>query len=358
VKQREFRREIVDSILVIRLYFVGDVLLSTPVFEALKSAFPEARLAAVIKKRARGVVEGNPFVDDIIEYDAPKHYHSPRWIARLALRLRRAHYGLGVDLTGDLRSSWLLLASDPAFRVGFNHAGLGFLLDRRLPYRSDGHVVDHLLQAAEAVGASLADPVPSLCLSGGERRWAADLLESVGVAESTPFVAISPGANWHLRRWPPDRFGALAALVHNRLGLRSVVVGSTGDAAIADEVVRLSGGVSVSLAGRTDIRQLAAVAAAADAFVGNDSGPMHIAASQGTPVVALFGPNTPKRFAPRGAPRRILWPGFACSPCDQRRCVRESDPCMASIKVDEVLAALESLLEERADGVSVGKTAA
>jgi lipopolysaccharide heptosyltransferase II len=349
LKPREFRPETVKSILVIRLYFVGDVLLSTPVFEALKSAFPEAKLALVIKKRASGVVLGNPFVDEIIEYDAPRSYHSPRAVTRLALRLRRERFGLAVDLTGDLRSSWLLFAADPSFRVGFNHAGLGLLLDRRLPYRSDGHVVDHLLKTVEAVGATLEDPVPKLYLSDDERRLAVALLESVGVAEDTRFAVISPGANWDMRRWMPERFGELAALANERLGLKSVVTGSPDDATVADQVVRSSRGAAVDLVGRTDVRQLAAVAAAADAFVGNDSGPMHIAASQGTPVVALFGPNTPRRFAPRGAPYRVLWPGFPCSPCDQKRCVRKSDPCMASIGVDEVLAALTSLLTEGAD---------
>jgi ADP-heptose:LPS heptosyltransferase len=100
----------------------------------------------------------------------------------------------------------------------------------------------------------------------------------------------------------------------------------------------------VTVAGLTDLRGLAAVAARARAFVGNDSGPLHIAASQGTPVVALFGPNTPLRFAPRGAPSRVLWARTACSPCDQKRCRRPDEPCMEAISVGEAAAALAELL--------------
>lgn len=350
MRAREFDPESVSSILVMRLYFLGDVLLSTPVFEALKRRFPRAPLSVLIKRRARDILINNPFVDEVLEYDAGGRNHGPAWRARLAVDLRRRRFGLAVDLTGDLRTSWLLFAADPGFRIGVNHAGLGFLLDRRTPYRAEGHVVDHLLRVVEPVGARLDTAVPALYLTEEERASAAGLLERVGVKPGRRFVLLSPGANWPPRRWPPDRFGALARSVRERMGFVPVVAGGADETRLADEVVSRSGGSAVSLAGRTTIRELAAVAGLASAFVGNDSGPVHIAASQGTPVVALFGPNTPERFAPRGAPSRVLWARHPCSPCDQRRCLRPSDPCMEAITLDGVLEALESLLEDDARG--------
>ncbi|MCK5597114.1 MAG: glycosyltransferase family 9 protein, partial [Candidatus Eisenbacteria sp.] len=98
---------------------------------------------------------------------------------------------------------------------------------------------------------------------------------------------------------------------------------------------------------KTSIRTLAGVASLASAFVGNDSGPLHIAASQGTPVVALFGPSTPERYAPRGSVLRVLWTHPPCSPCSQKKCVRPDDPCMEAITMDEVLAALAPLIDAR-----------
>jgi len=346
MKPREFHPEGVSSILVVRLYFIGDVLLSTPVLNALKTTFPGARLSVLIKKRARQVLEANPFVDEVIEYDAVPRYHSAPWLLSLAARLRRARYDLAVDLTGDLRSSWLLVAADPAFRVGFNHAGFGFLLDRRIPYRSRGHVVEHLLGSVACVGASPADPMPRMYLTAGERARARALLASRGVPERAQFVALSPGANWEFRRWPADRFGQLAALARERHGLVSVVTGSSSDASLADAVVAASDGAAVTIAGLTDVRALAAVAGHARAFVGNDSGPVHVAASQGTPVLGLFGPGTPERFAPRGASSRILWARYPCSPCDQRRCRRPDDPCMEALRVADAGSALDELLGE------------
>lgn len=344
--KREFIEESVESILVLRLYFVGDVLLATPVLEALKRRFPAARLTVLVKQRAVEVLEGNPHVDEVMVYDAVKHYHSPRWVLRLARELRQRHFSLAVDLTGDHRSSWLLFASDPGFRVGLNHAGLGFLLDRRIDYRSKGHVVDHLLTSVEPLGARSSDATPRIYLSESERAEAETLLAGAGFAPGTEVLALSPGANWRFRRWRPERFGELAARAAERTGVRSVVLGSADDAGLAGAVVAASSGAAVSLAGRTNLRGLAAVAGRARVFVGNDSGPMHVAASVGTPVVGLFGPNTPERFGPRGAPSRILRRDFECSPCSQRECVRPDEACMDAISVEEVMDATEQLLSE------------
>ncbi len=122
MRPREFVPESVRSILVIRLYFLGDVLSSTPVMAALRARFENAHIAVLIKRRARDVLKGNPHVDEVIVYDEVERYHSPVWLWRLALRLRRQRYDLAVDLTGDHRSSWLLAAAEPGFRAGLNHS--------------------------------------------------------------------------------------------------------------------------------------------------------------------------------------------------------------------------------------------
>ncbi len=347
MRLREFHMESVRSILVIRLYFVGDVLLSTPVTAALRARFEDAHIAVLIKRRARDVLKGNPHIDEVIEYDEVERYHSPVWLWRLALRLRRSRYDLVVDLTGDHRSSLLLAAADPGFRVGLNHSGMGFLLDRRIPYRSEGHIVDHLLSSVEPVGAVAEDPVLVLILTEAEMLESRELLKGACIAPDAPFVVLSPGANSHYRRWPAQRFGTLAKMAWDRLGISSVVTGSAADVEAARTVVAGSSGTAVSLAGRTSIRTLAGVASLASAFVGNDSGPLHIAASQETPIVALFGPSTPERYAPRGSASRVLWSHPPCSPCSQKECVRPDNPCMEAITVDEVLAALASLIETK-----------
>ncbi len=339
---RVFHPESVSSILVMRLYFIGDVLLSTPVFESLKRRFPEARVTALVKRRALDVLRGNPWIDEVLLHD-----EEGRGGFRLGLELRRRRFDVAVDLTGDLRTSWLLYASDPGFRVGFNHAGFGFLLDRRIAYRSEGHVVDHLMSAVAPLGVTGDAPSPAIYPDDADAASAAGLLADAGLAEA-PYVVMSPGGNWSHRRWPAARFGEVAAFAADAHGLRSLVIGSSDDAPIAAEVVEASCGAAVNVAGRTGIRELAVLASDARAFVGNDSGPMHVAAAAGCPVVALFGPNTPVLFGPRGSPSRVIWHEYECSPCDQKRCARADRPCIEEITVSEVEEALSSLLTETA----------
>ncbi|MBD3368554.1 MAG: lipopolysaccharide heptosyltransferase II [Candidatus Eisenbacteria bacterium] len=339
MKEREFHPGSVRSILVLRLYFIGDVLLSTPVLAALRDTFTDARITVVLKRRAAEVLERNPDVDEVLLYDAVPGYHSPVWTARFGLGLRRRRFDLAVDLTGDFRSSWMLVAADPAYRVGFNHAGLGFLLDRSIPYRADGHVVDHLLKAAALVGAETDRTEPRIHLAEGELRTASDLAGGGG-----PYVAMAPGANNPLRRWPAERYGGLARRALESHGLRTIFVGSPTDRSLCSRAVSASDGTGVSLAGRTSLRTLAGLLGPARAFVGSDSGPLHIAAAVGTPVVGLYGPNTPDRFSPRGAPAEVVARRPPCSPCGQRRCTRDAGPCVEAISVDEVEAALDRLL--------------
>jgi lipopolysaccharide heptosyltransferase II len=341
VKERVFHSGSVASILVIRLYFIGDVLLSTPVLAALRDSFPGARTTTLIKRRARDVLVGNPDVDEVLVYDEAPDYHNPIRLARLGLELRRRRFDLAVDLTGDLRSSWMLVAADPAFRVGFNHVGLGRLLDRRIPYRSEGHVVDHLLKTAELVGARTERADPRVYLTEEERDRARSLAGQAG-----SYLAMAPGANSPLRRWPARRFGELAGAARNGLGIPTVFVGAPSDSVLCEEAEAHSGGAGRSLAGRTSLRALAAVVGGARLFVGNDSGPLHIAAAAGTPVVGLFGPNSPDRFAPRGAPSRVVARRPPCSPCGQGECVGPDGPCMETIPVDEVSSALNDLARE------------
>lgn len=339
MKTRDFHSGSVRSILVIRLYFIGDVLLSTPVFAALRDSFPGASITVLVKARAQEVLSGNPDVDEVLVYDAVRRYHSPLWAWRLGRALRSRRFDLVVDLTGDLRSSWMLLASDPGYRIGFNHTGLGVLLDRRIPYRAEGHVVDHLLGAPALVGASTDRTDPRIYIKDKERRAAREIAGPAG-----GYLAMAPGSNNPLRRWPPARYGRLARRAAASLGLSTVFVGSSADESLCAEAESVSQGAGRSVAGRTDLRMLAASLAGARAFVGNDSGPMHLAAAAGTPVVGLFGPSTPVRFGPRGAPSRVVARTPPCSPCSQRTCRASGGPCLETIPVDEVESALADLV--------------
>jgi ADP-heptose:LPS heptosyltransferase len=156
------------------------------------------------------------------------------------------------------------------------------------------------------------------------------------------FVLINAGAAWPNKRWPPARFGQLARRMRERLGPPSVVLWGPGEESQAAEVVSASGGAA-ELAPRTAIADLFAISRRARLMVSGDTGPLHIAASVGTPVVALFGPSSPQRNGPWNASDITLTRFDACSCHYERRC-RRSEPCIDDITVDQVMAAVETRL--------------
>jgi lipopolysaccharide heptosyltransferase II len=148
------------------------------------------------------------------------------------------------------------------------------------------------------------------------------------------YAVIAPGARWKTKRWPPEKFGKLASL----LPFHVVVVGSKGDESIADEVVALSKGKAMSLAGKTTLKELIEIIRGAQFFVSNDSGPLHIAAALNIPVFAIFGPTDPVRTGPYGKGHTIIREEIPCIPCFRRTC--HDLKCMEGVSVEKVFQAI------------------
>jgi lipopolysaccharide heptosyltransferase II len=159
-------------------------------------------------------------------------------------------------------------------------------------------------------------------------------------SELGTYAVIVPGARWETKRWPYENFGRLAS----KLRTKSVIVGSASDAAIARDIVSISNGKAVSMAGQTDIRELISIIRGADFVISNDSGPMHIAAAFGIPVVALFGPTNPVRTGPYGEKHVVLNAGLKCAPCYKKRCA--TIKCLKDISVDKAYDAVKAVIKE------------
>jgi ADP-heptose:LPS heptosyltransferase len=160
--------------------------------------------------------------------------------------------------------------------------------------------------------------------------------------DGVPYAVINPGAAWPNKRWPPDRFGALAAGIRDRFGLRSLVLWGPGEQPLADEVARVSGGASEA-APATSITDLFAIARRARVLISGDTGPLHIGGAVGTPLVALFGPTLAGRNGPWSAADIVISRTDSCSCLYRRRC-RRNAPCINDIHLAEVLDAVERRL--------------
>ncbi len=327
---------LVRRVVVLQLYFLGDTLLATPAIRALAGRFPGARIEVVVKRRSRAALERNPHAGLLTDYDPPNLLQRPAHWLSLRRRWRAEGVDLCVDLTADGRSARLLGAMQPDLAVGF-HSGRTAALVAGGISKSCGerHVARHMLDLVGCVGAEGDSALEFHCSPGAlaaAGEWAA--------ADPASIVALHPGGNRTLRRWKLPRWIELARELRGR-GMRLWSLGGRGERDLTRALV--PEGVEDTASALT-LDEAAARLARSALFIGNDSGPMHLAAAVGTPALSLFGPSLPSTVAPQGSGHRYLHERLECCPCDQRRCVRPEDFCLDRIPVARVLENALSML--------------
>jgi predicted lipopolysaccharide heptosyltransferase III len=331
------------NILIIKLRYIGDVLLATPTVRAIKAARPDVRVTMMVNRGTEDVLSGNPDLDEIIVLDKGSLAAQSRLIAGLRAR----QFDAVIDLTDGDRSAFLTRISGAPVRIGFNdeHRWRGrYYTEVVQPLPGLCHRIDRDLEALKplSIGPDVKDP--QLWLTPEEKNSTDDLLHQLAVQRSQPMVILQPGARYWFKAWPPERFAELADGLTSEHGCQVLIGGSGQDIDIAQQIQRMAKKTPIIMAGRTTIKQFAAIAKQAALFVGSDSGAMHIASAVGTPVVALFGPSNPREWGPRGGPVEVLYKEIDCRSCFHPTCTRGEENCMKLIAVHEVFAAAQRLL--------------
>jgi predicted lipopolysaccharide heptosyltransferase III len=333
------------QILVIKLRYIGDVLLATPVLRALRVRFPEARLTVAVNRGTEAVLAGNPDVQEVLIVEKGGLADQ----ARLLLTVRRRRFDAVIDLTDGDRAAILAGLSGAPLRIGFNdeHRWRGLLYTAVAQTGPAAvHRIEHDLAALSPLGIEAKVGQPGLYPSPEDDGRAARLLEEAGLAgPGGPLVMLQPGARYWFKAWPAERFAALADRLSGSFGCRVAIGGSEQERGLAETVRRQARSAPTVLAGRTPLGTYAAVLKRCALFVGNDNGPMHMAAALGVPVIALFGPSNPDEWGPRGQNVRILYKGLDCRRCFHPTCERGEESCMKLIAVDEVFASAGALLK-------------
>jgi heptosyltransferase-1 len=336
-------------ILLIKLSSAGDIIHALPVLAGLRRRWPEAHIAWMVSTPFAELLDGHPDLDEVIRFDRRRFAHlgrqwSASWaFARFCWRLRARRFDLVVDLQGLFRSGFLSLVSGAPRRLGLSDARemAGAFYTRRVGRRTPNlHAVDRCYQMATALGFAEQGPrfllhVPDAC-----RAEVTELLRDSEV-EGRPFAVLAIGARWETKRWPAERFARLADALAERHGLASVLVGSEDDRQLAEQVRQYSHSGPVNLAGRTRWGQLMALLEQARMVVSNDSGPMHVAAALGRPLVAVLGPTHPGRTGPYCLPEGVVRRDLPCSPCYLRMLAScaHGHACMRDLPVESVLKA-------------------
>jgi heptosyltransferase-3 len=332
------------NILVIKLRYIGDVLLATLTVRAIKAARPDVRVTMMVNRGTEDVLSGNPDMDEIVILDKGSLAAQVRLIAGL----RRRRFDTVIDLTDGDRAAFLSWISGAPVRIGFNdeHRWRGCFYTQ-VVQSAPGvqHRIDRDLEALKPMSIQADSRNLQLWLTPEDANSADRLLDELGVQRAQSIVVLQPGARYWFKAWPPERFAELADRLTSQYGCQVLIGGSHQEGDLAQQIRRMAKSRPIILAGHTTIKQFAAIAKKSALFVGNDSGAMHIASAVGTPVVALFGPSSPVEWGPRGGATEVIYKGLDCWTCYRPTCQRGEQNCMKLIAVDEVMSASGRLLE-------------
>ena len=332
------------NVLIIKLRYIGDVLLATPTVRAIKAALPDARVTMMVNRGTEDVLSGNPDMNEILVFDKGSLAAQSQLIAGL----RRRRFDTVIDLTDGDRSAFLSWISGAPVRIGFNdeRRWRGHYYTQVVQSMPGvQHRIDRDLEALKSLGIQVGSRDPQLWLTQEEANSADQVLDQLGVQRSQSMVILQPGARYWFKAWPPERFAELADRLTSQYGCQVLIGGSDQDIDLAQQIRQMAKSNPVIMAGRTTIKQFAAIAKKSALFVGSDSGAMHIAAAVGTPVVALFGPSNPAEWGPRGEAIEVIYKGLDCRTCFHPTCHRGEQNCMKLISVGEVETASKRLLD-------------
>ena len=333
------------NILIVKMSAIGDVIHALPAVNALRAHFPDAHITWLVEEAASDIVESHEAVDRVL-ISKRKHWingplrlsrlHSLKEVRHFVGELRDTTYDLVIDFQGLMKSAVMVGLCRAERKIGYDRTReFSYLvLDERIPpYPMDKHAILRYLHLVAHLGVDTRQIVYNLAFGEKERSYVRRMLNQRGW-NGECVVAVNAMAKWKTKLWNPESLARLANMLVERLGCFVVFTGSRADEKAIRKMTSSTRDECISLAGQTNLKELAALFEVARCVVSIDTGPMHLAAAMGTPVVALFGPTAPWRTGPFGEGHQVLRAGASCSPCFEKRC--ESVVCMREISVEQV----------------------
>jgi ADP-heptose:LPS heptosyltransferase len=303
---------------------IGDFIYTLPVYETLRRLYPDAEITVLCRPFGQQILKNSQSINKVIS-----SYHETE-----------KRYDLVVDLRGTIPSTWLGLRCFPAYRLDRGSIRFRNKKSGTHPHESEANrqIIAPLLEDDKPL------PLPRIDIGAEDREAAIGFLKDNGV--HGPFALFHTGARRVLKKWPLDRVAEIMRFVSKQYGYSCVLVGDKADAADAQLLQQLTNVPVNVAAGKVPLMVFAALCESAALYLGNDSGPLHIACAMGTPSIGLYGPGDPI-FHPRCANARYIHHILECNPCDQVHCKYRENPCIQRISISEVQGVIDALMTQK-----------
>lgn len=338
------------KILIVRLDRMGDVVLSTPVIKTVREAYPDSYIAFMVRPVCRDIVEGSPYLDEVIIYDKEGGEKGLIGNAKFILGLKRKKFDTAIVLHPTTRTHLVAFLAGIRERVGYDRK-MGFLLTKRIPHLKHlglRHEIDYTLDLLRYIGLEPKVKELYMPINSRSEEKVADIFKRHGVKESDKVVVINPSASCVSKRWSAERFAKVADKLAEHRGARIIIISGVSDKNFGDNVANAMRKSRVNLSGKTSVGDVASLLKHSSLFISNDSGPVHIACAVGTPVIAIFGRSdrglSPLRWGPTGEGDIVLHKDAGCGLCLAHNC-KSGFKCLKAVTVEDVLGAAETILE-------------
>jgi len=333
------------KILIIKMTAVGDVVLSTAAFKAIRSRFPNAQIYGLTSPVARPIIENSPYLNEVIVFESK----ALQDVWQKSKELRRHHFDKVVDLQNNRASHLLSFLSVPKESYGYNNGKFGFLLSRKIKNNIRNiPPVEHQFRILKMLGI---DYNPDLKLelhpSPKDEAYAKELLDSEWLSEPQIFIGlnISASRQWPTKNWPLEHMAKLCDILGPK-NIRVILTGESKDRPLARKLIARARSKPASFVGKTkNILQLAALIKRCQAYVSPDSAPLHVAAGMQVPIIALFGPTDERRHMPPAERQVVFHKPMKCSPCYTGVCKIRTHACMNEIQPEEVAKKVIALIK-------------
>lgn len=353
-----FRGQEVRKILIVRLSSIGDVVLSTPVAKALRTACPDAHLSWVVETKSKDAVLGNPYLDEVIVWDRPNASSDRpleefggfiKGLREFKPELRARDFDVAIDLHGLARSALVTWVSGARWRLGSADAkeGAPLFYNVRLKSGRPPLTVPKLyLKMLELLDVYTDDLETHMPISDADREFARSFLsEAVSGSDTcTGVAALCPATTWPQKHWTEEGWALVADALVSKYGMLPVFMGSKVDIPLIDRIAARMKHRPGRAVGKTTLKQAAAIVEQSDLVITVDTGLMHISMALNRPTAAIFGP-TMWEHLPKQDAFAVVAKDYSCMPCMRRPACKDYD-CMTTISAEDVLRAVDSSLED------------